>query len=246
MNERRAEQRFMCSDLVKVELEHHDQLLVANLEDISPSGACLELNQPVPPDATVVLKCSDCQFSGKVRYCVFDRGGYQVGLRFTECKWSKLKYTPRHLLEGSMVQALDRAPILQQDAGMSRLLADLAAARPELVQCAPDLQTGQARPARSRPCCDEESCTRADISRLIEPESPLPERVRVVGRAIAWTCEKLSPEDLERCFSRWFQLPPECTLCDEFARAYQDEYVAISSQPASGKVRAAGGTSNGF
>ena len=101
MNERRAEQRLMCSDLVTVRVENQDQPMVANLEDISPSGACLEIERPVPRDATLVMDCSNCRFRGKVRYCVFRQSGYQVGVRFTECKWSKDKYAPRHLLDAT-------------------------------------------------------------------------------------------------------------------------------------------------
>jgi hypothetical protein len=223
MIERREEHRFLCSDLVAVQLENQDQILVANLEDISPSGACLEMQQPVPPDATLVLNCSDCRFRGKVRYCAFRQSGYQVGLQFMECKWSKQQYAPKHLLDAPLVPSLTL-----DDAKVDRLLADLTAFE-------------EARSVTRRPCCDEESCPRADISRLMEPESPLPDRVRIVARAVAWTCEKLGPEDIKQCFSRWFQLPPECMLCDEFVRAYQDEYDALSP-----KRRAAGGASDVF
>jgi len=234
MIERRAEHRFLCSDLVAVQLENPDQTLVANLEDISPSGACLEMQEPVPTDATLVLNCSNCRLRGKVRYCAFRQSGYQVGLKFMECKWSKQQYVPKHLLDAPLVRARDLESLTQDDTRVGRLLADLAAVCPEDP-------FGKARSVKRRACCDEESCPRADISRLIEPESPLSDRVRVVARAVAWTCEKLSPEDVRQCFSRWFQLPPECMLCEEFARAYQDEYDALS-----GKRQAAGGASGGF
>ena len=224
MNERRAEQRFMCSDLVTVQLENKDDLLVANLEDISPSGACLGMEQAVPTDAMMTLNCSGCQFRGKVRYCVFNESGYQVGLKLTECQWSKEAYEPKHLLDAPLVQAGDLAALMQDHAKSRRLLADLKTV---------------SRPHRM-PCCDEESCPRADISRLMEPESPISDRVQVVARAVAWTCEELSPEDVKQCFSRWFQLPPECALCDGFLRAYQAEYAVLSSRPANEKRMAAG------
>ena len=217
MNERRAEQRLMCSDLVTVELENLGQTVVANLEDISPSGACLEMQQAVPRGAKIVLDCSGCRFRGEVRYCLFNQTGYQVGLQLTECKWSKENYEHAHLLDTPLV---DLASLVKDDAKSRRLLADLM--------------------APPRTCCGEESCPRADISRLMEPESPLTDRIRIVARAVAWTCEELSPENVKKCFSRWFQLPPECSLCDEFLRAYLDEYAAVSSQPAIEKRRAAG------
>jgi len=218
MNERRAEQRFMCSDLVTVELENQAQTMVANLEDISPSGVCLEMEQAVPAGAKMVLDCSGCRFRGEVRYCVFNQTGYQVGLQLTECKWSKEKYEPGHLLDTPLV---DLAALMKDDAKSRRLVADLM--------------------APPRTCCGEVTCPRADISRLMEPESPLPDRVRIVARAVAWTCEEMSPENVKKCFSRWFQLPPECSMCDEFLRAYQEEYAAVSSRPAIEKYRVAGG-----
>jgi hypothetical protein len=190
MNERRAEQRFMCSDLVTAELENLGQTMVANLEDISPSGACLEMEQAVPAGAKMVLDCSGCRFRGEVRYCVFNQTGYQVGLQLTECKWSKENYEPQHLLDTPLI---DLASFMKDDAQSRRLLADLMAPP------------------------------------------------RIVARAVAWTCEELSPENVKKCFSRWFQLPPECSLCDEFLRAYQEEYAAISTRPATEKRMAAGG-----
>ena len=239
MNERRAEQRFMCSDLVTVQLDNRDDLLVANLEDISPSGVCLGLQESVATDVTMTLNCAGCRFRGKVRYCVFSESGYQVGVRLMDCKWSKQAYEPEHLLDAPVVQSGDLASLMQDQAKSRRLLADLAA---------PPAPEGTRQPselsAKRRPCCDEESCPRADISRLMEPESPLSDRVRIVARAVAWTCEELRPEDVKQCFSRWFQLAPECTLCDEFLRAYQAEHAAISSQPAGEKRMAAGGHSD--
>lgn len=200
MSERRAEQRFMCSDLVTVELENHGPTVVANLEDISPSGACLGMQEAVPAGAKVVLHCSGCRFRGEVRYCVFHETGYQVGLALMECKWSKENFKPKHLLDAPLVLAGDLASLIKDDAKSRRLLADLTAAEP-----------------------------------------PLSDDMRAVARAVAWTCEELSPEDVRQCFSRWFQLPPDCSLCDEFLRAYQDEHAAVSSQPVIEKRMAAGG-----
>jgi hypothetical protein len=230
MNERRVEQRFMCSDLVTVQLENQGDMMVANLEDISPSGACLEMQQAVPADVMMILNCAGCRFRGKVRYCVFNESGYQVGVNLLDCKWSRQAYEPKHLLDAPPVRAGDLA-LLTQDSGQSRrLLADL---------------TAVSRPRRM-PCCGEESCPRADISRLIEPDSLLSDRVRVVARAVAWTCEELSAGEVRQCFSRWFQLPPECSLCDEFLLAYQTEYAVLSSKPAAEKRMAAGVHSDDF
>jgi len=237
MNERRTEQRFMCSDLVTVQLENQSEMLVANLEDISPSGACLGMQQAVAKDVIMTLHCPSCRFRGKVRYCVFNESGYQVGIQLMECKWSKQTYEPKHLLEEPVVGASDLESIVGDPAKAERLLADVtAASKPEAaLPC-----TAGAGCGKRRSCCDEETCPRADISRLMEPESPISERVQVVARAVAWTCEELSPEQIRQCFSRWFQLPPECALCDEFIRSYQAEYTRASNRPVQEKTRTAG------
>ncbi len=52
MNERRFEGRFLCADLVRVEwLEREDECRTTEgvLEDISPSGACIQIEEPIPP-----------------------------------------------------------------------------------------------------------------------------------------------------------------------------------------------------
>jgi hypothetical protein len=125
MNERRAEQRWMCSELVTVQLENEGQTMVANLEDISPSGACLELEQAVPREAPLVMDCSNCRFRGRVKYCVLRQSGYQVGVHFTECKWSREKYAPEHLLDGTLAPG-DLATLIWDGAKVDRLLGDLA------------------------------------------------------------------------------------------------------------------------
>jgi hypothetical protein len=84
---------------------------------------------------------------------------------------------------------------------------------------------GETRSATRRACCDGESCTRGDISFVSEHKSPLPDRVRGIACAVAWTSEKLRPEIVGLFFSRWFQLPLECMFCDEFVRTYQDEVL---------------------
>ena len=77
----RFEPRHMCSDLVKVRL--HDgadpEEFVANLEDISPSGACLLLEAALPDGASIEVISSTCRLKGKVRYCRFVEIGYVGG-----------------------------------------------------------------------------------------------------------------------------------------------------------------------
>jgi hypothetical protein len=92
----------MCSDLVKVRL--HDgadpEEFVANLEDISPSGACLLLEAALPDGASIEVISSTCRLKGKVRCCRFVEIGYVVGVAFNERQsWSRERYEPQNLLE---------------------------------------------------------------------------------------------------------------------------------------------------
>jgi hypothetical protein len=71
------------ADMISVEVEDrpkHWQRIQANLEDISPSGACFEVDKPIPADASVRLICRDYRVIGTVRHCTFRETGYSVGV----------------------------------------------------------------------------------------------------------------------------------------------------------------------
>lgn len=112
MRERRAEPRLWCSDLIKVRLEGAEPAeLIANLEDISPSGACLQFEQPVPAGARVCLKLGRHKFRGRVAYCMQHEIGYFVGVQFDAGrKWSRQIYEPKHLLDPRQVLARGQTP----------------------------------------------------------------------------------------------------------------------------------------
>jgi hypothetical protein len=101
MKERRAEPRLWCSDLIKVRVEGVEPAeFTANLEDISPSGACVQFEQPVAAGARIVLMLGRRKFQGRVRYCVHDEIGYFAGIEFDPgLKWSRELYQPKHLLD---------------------------------------------------------------------------------------------------------------------------------------------------
>src|ERR1019366_8721039 len=85
--ERRSVPRLLCADMISVEVEDrpkHWQRIQANLEDISPSGACFEVDKPIPADASVRLICRDYRVIGTVRHCTFRETGYSVGVEFRE------------------------------------------------------------------------------------------------------------------------------------------------------------------
>ena len=70
----------------------------ANLEDISASGACVQVDRAVPVEAEVRIFCDQTELHGRVRYCVFRDTGYFVGVQFEGgSKWNRQDYRPKHL-----------------------------------------------------------------------------------------------------------------------------------------------------
>jgi hypothetical protein len=69
-------------------------------EDVSPSGACLQLEMPVPLGTEVHWESPTLHFHGTVRHCLYREIGYFVGVELDpDSRWSKTAYRPRHLLD---------------------------------------------------------------------------------------------------------------------------------------------------
>ena len=102
MAEKRSEPRYMCSELVNILIRYKDQPVqkaIANLEDISRSGACVQLDEAVRVGADIEIVCSTCSFKGKVRNCRYAAGRYDVGVAFDiPGAWDASRYEPAHLL----------------------------------------------------------------------------------------------------------------------------------------------------
>jgi hypothetical protein len=102
MPEKRSEPRYMCSELVDIRIRHEDRTVqeaIANLEDISPSGACVQLDEAVRLGADIEIVCCTCRFKGKVRNCRFVGSLYDVGVAFDDPgAWDASRYEPAHLL----------------------------------------------------------------------------------------------------------------------------------------------------
>ena len=103
MQERRTEVRMLCADMVEVcwkDQTSGTRKAIGLLEDISPSGACLQMETAVPLEAEIHWKSPQQKFAGRVRYCVYREIGYFVGVEFEpESRWSKKTYRPQHLLD---------------------------------------------------------------------------------------------------------------------------------------------------
>jgi hypothetical protein len=101
--ERRLEVRMLCADMVDVcwkDQAGKAQRSTALLEDICASGACLQLETPVPLGSEIWWECPKQKFKGYVRYCVYREIGYFAGVEFTAAsQWSKKAYKPQHLLD---------------------------------------------------------------------------------------------------------------------------------------------------
>lgn len=103
MLDRRVEPRMLCADLVDVQWKDKSgrtRRSVANLEDISLSGACLQVDRPIPLNSGLLISYPKGELSGKVRYCVFREIGYFLGVEFDDgCRWSQRHFKPQHLLD---------------------------------------------------------------------------------------------------------------------------------------------------
>ena len=93
----------MCADMVEVswmEKAGKSRRATALLEDISPSGACLQFEAAVPLGVELHWECPKQNFRGRVRYCHYREIGYFVGVEFQpESRWSRRAFKPRHLLD---------------------------------------------------------------------------------------------------------------------------------------------------
>jgi hypothetical protein len=103
MMDRRIEPRLLCADLVDVQWKDQTGRVrrsVANLEDISLSGACLQVDRPVPLGTPYRITYPNGVLVGKVKYCVFREIGYFLGIEFEAgSRWSRSDFRPQHLLD---------------------------------------------------------------------------------------------------------------------------------------------------
>jgi hypothetical protein len=99
----RSESRMLCADLVDIRWKDktgRGRKATALLEDISASGACVQLEGPIPQNTVVKICHPKGELEGTVRYCVYREIGYFVGLQFVEdSKWSRKQYQPEHMLD---------------------------------------------------------------------------------------------------------------------------------------------------
>ena len=95
--------RMLCADMIDVtwkDREGTERSTTAILEDIAASGACLQVEAPIPVGVELHWDQPRQHFNGYARYCVYREIGYFVGVEFdASFKWSKKAFKPRHLLD---------------------------------------------------------------------------------------------------------------------------------------------------
>jgi hypothetical protein len=103
MFERRIEMRMLCADLVDLQWKDksgRNRRSIANLEDISMSGACLQVERPIPLGTDLRMTYPKGELTGIVKYCVFREIGYFLGVEFEEgVRWTERDFKPQHMLD---------------------------------------------------------------------------------------------------------------------------------------------------
>lgn len=102
MSPERREDRELCADLVQVQwktdgIKHSEWAI---LEDISPSGACLEIEEAVAAGTVVTLQFAADKLQARVIYCNPDNAKYLLGVEFEHgYRWSRRRFKPQHLIQ---------------------------------------------------------------------------------------------------------------------------------------------------
>ncbi len=110
----RRHDRNLCADLLKIhwtDTHGRNRKEVASLEDISTTGACIQLDEPLPLHTPLKIIHPRGKYSGKVKYCNFQLTGYFIGIEFDPgIRWSSRDFDPAHLLRFRLRIASDSDP----------------------------------------------------------------------------------------------------------------------------------------
>lgn len=101
--DRRGGDRLLCAELVQMIWQDEtgrERRKVANLEDISLTGVCLQVEQPISVGTMLAVHYGDGELLGTIRYCRQQDSGYLLGVELAEgSRWSSQHYKPEHLLD---------------------------------------------------------------------------------------------------------------------------------------------------
>ena len=94
---------MLCADLVDLQWKDKSgrtRRAIANLEDISVSGACLQVERPIPLGTLVKVTYPKGELICRIKYCVFREIGYFLGVEFEDGqKWTEREFKPQHMLD---------------------------------------------------------------------------------------------------------------------------------------------------
>ncbi len=100
---RRGDDRLLCAELVQIIWQDEmgrERRKVANLEDISLTGVCLQVESPIPAGTALAILYGDGELLGSIRYCREEDCGFFLGVELSEgSRWSSQHYKPEHLLD---------------------------------------------------------------------------------------------------------------------------------------------------
>jgi hypothetical protein len=103
MDDKRADYRLLCSELVDVSWTDHRGRLrtgLGNMEEISHSGTCLFMDEPVSSGSVLRILHSTVEFQGLVRYCKHREFGYFLGVEFfAGCRRRPAIHQAEHLVD---------------------------------------------------------------------------------------------------------------------------------------------------
>ncbi len=98
----RRNPRMLCADLLKIRWKDYSGVArkdVGNLDDISPGGACLRVDEPIEEGTVLTIIHPKGRYEGRIRYCIHEATGYYIGVEFLPgYRWSRSQYDPPHLL----------------------------------------------------------------------------------------------------------------------------------------------------
>ncbi len=113
ITERRRYDRLLCAGLVEVRWSDEHGFpceAVANLDDVSPGGACLLVDCRIPPGTRIAVGHLICQVEAETRYCRPSELGWVVGAQFLTGKTPGIRAcSPEHCVDPKTIPA-DVAP----------------------------------------------------------------------------------------------------------------------------------------
>ncbi len=100
--ENHTETRYWCADLVHVSVKENSRWKSAGvgvLEDISRSGACIQMDLPIKRGTAIRFRHPQWKSEGVVRHCEYREIGYYVGMKFADgIEWTPQAFRPKHLV----------------------------------------------------------------------------------------------------------------------------------------------------